>query len=296
MRYRDILDSLWTAWRQRDKAAVYRIMFGQDTPAGRRFDIILLWLIGASVLVAFADSLLAATPRLRLGMVVFEWLFTFAFTAEYALRLWSSPQPWRYARSFFGIVDLLSTLPTWLGLFFAGANSLLVIRLIRLLRVFRVLKLFAYWNEANMLMHSLYASRRKIIVFLLTIFVAANVFGVLLYVVEGPEHGFTSIPRAVYWAVITITTVGYGDVVPQTGFGQAIAALVMLVGYSVIAVPTGIFTSEVLMEMQRQRSERACPRCTTFGHESDARFCRHCGTALPVAELAPADKNVQEQE
>src|SRR6218665_328626 len=272
-----------------DKATVHRIMFGTDTPAGRRFDVILLWMIGASVLVAFADSMMAASPRLRLGMVVLEWLFTLAFTAEYVLRLWSSPQPLRYARSFFGIVDLVATLPTYLGLFFAGANSLLVIRLIRMLRIFRVLKLFAYWNEANMLMRSLYASRRKIIVFLLTIFVAANVFGVLLYVVEGPEHGFSSIPKAVYWAVITITTVGYGDVVPQTPVGQAIASLVMLVGYSVIAVPTGIFTSEVLMELQRQRNDRHCGTCAASGHESDAKFCRHCGDEL--AQLRPADRD-----
>lgn len=279
-----------------DKATVHRIMFGTDTPAGRHFDVILLWVIGASVLVAFADSMLAATPRLRLAMLVLEWLFTIAFTIEYGLRLWSSPQPARYARSFFGIVDLLATLPTYLGLFFAGANSLLVIRLIRLLRVFRVLKLFAYWSEANMLLRSLYSSRRKIIVFLLTIFVAANVFGVLLYVVEGPEYGFTSIPKAVYWAVITITTVGYGDVVPQTPIGQAIATLVMLVGYSVIAVPTGIFTSEVLLEMQRQRNDRHCGSCAASGHESDAGFCRHCGGALAKPELADADKNRQQQE
>lgn len=278
-----------------DKFTVHRIMFGTDTPAGRRFDVILLWVIGASVLVAFADSLMAASPRLRLGMVVLEWLFTLVFTVEYALRLWSSPQPWRYARSFFGIVDLLATLPTYLGLFFVGANSLLVIRLIRMLRIFRVLKLFAYWNEANMLMRSLYASRRKIIVFLLTIFIAANVFGVLLYVVEGPEHGFTSIPKAVYWAVITITTVGYGDVVPKTPVGQAIATLVMLVGYSVIAVPTGIFTSEVLMELQRQRNDRHCGNCAASGHESDAKFCRHCGSGLATEEAA-AEKNLQQQE
>lgn len=279
-----------------DKATVHRIMFGTDTPAGRRFDVILLWMIAASVLVAFADSMMASSPRLQLGFIVLEWLFTLVFTVEYGLRLWSSPQPLRYARSFFGIVDLLATLPTWLGLFFAGANSLLVIRLIRMLRIFRVLKLFAYWNEANMLLRSLYASRRKIIVFLLTIFVAANVFGVLLYVVEGPEYGFTSIPKAVYWAIITITTVGYGDVVPQTPVGQAIASLVMLVGYSVIAVPTGIFTSEVLMELQRQRNDRHCGSCAASGHESDANYCRHCGGALAKPEQAEAEKNLQAQE
>ncbi|MGH8492440.1 MAG: ion transporter [Moraxellaceae bacterium] len=279
-----------------DKATVHRIMFGTDTPAGRRFDVILLWVIGLSVLLAFAESMLSERPNLRFWAVLLEWAFTLVFTVEYLVRLWCSPQPWRYARSFFGVVDLLATLPSYLALFFVGANSLLVIRLIRLLRVFRVLKLFAYWNDANLLMRSLYASRRKIIVFLLTIFVAANVFGVLLYVVEGPEYGFTSIPKAVYWAIITITTVGYGDVVPQTGLGQAIASLVMLVGYSVIAVPTGIFTSEVLLELQRQRTDRHCGSCAASGHESDAKFCRHCGSGLPQPELAAADKNVQYQE
>ncbi len=284
-----------------DKAHVHRIIFGSDTQAGRRFDVILLGIIVLSVVVAFAESLVQQSPRARLGLQVLEWLFTLAFTAEYAIRLWCSPQPWRYARSFFGIVDLLAILPSYLGLFLAGANSLLVIRLIRLLRVFRILKLFAYWDEANMLMRSLYASRRKIIVFLLTIFVAANVFGVLLYVVEGPEHGFSSIPKAVYWAVITITTVGYGDVVPKTGLGQAIATLVMLVGYSVIAVPTGIFTSEVLQELQRQRMDRHCGTCGASGHESDAKFCRHCGAELarpePMRDTADTpDKNLQQQE
>lgn len=280
-----------------DKATVHRIIFGTDTREGRLFDIALLWAVGLSVLVAIADSVMAPGGTMHIIFLVLEWLFTLLFTAEYILRLWSSPQPLRYARSFFGIIDLIATLPTYLGLFYAGANTLLVIRVVRMLRIFRVLKLFAYWNEANMLLRSLYASRRKITVFLLTVFVTANVFGVLLYVVEGPEHGFTSIPKAVYWAIITITTVGYGDVVPQTALGQAIAALVMLVGYSVIAVPTGIFTSEILLELQRQRSDRHCPGCAASGHESDASFCRHCGSTLAeVAETAPAEKNLQQQE
>ncbi len=269
-----------------DKTTVHRIIFGTDTREGRLFDIALLWAVALSVLVAIADSVMEPGGTMHIVFLVLEWLFTLLFTAEYALRLWSSPQPLRYARSFFGVVDLLATLPTYLGLFYAGANTLLVIRVVRMLRIFRVLKLFAYWNEANMLLRSLYASRRKITVFLLTVFVTANVFGVLLYVVEGPEHGFTSIPKAVYWAIITITTVGYGDVVPQTALGQAIAALVMLVGYSVIAVPTGIFTSEILMELQRQRSDRHCPGCAASGHESDAEFCRHCGHVL-ATEPAP---------
>lgn len=274
-----------------DKATTHRIIFGTDTPAGRRFDVILLWVIVASVVVAMIDSLEPGNRHLQLGLHTLEWGFTLVFTAEYLVRLWCSPQPWRYARSFFGVIDLLATLPTYLAIIYSGANMLLVIRLVRVLRIFRVLKLFAYWNDANLLLRSLYASRRKIIVFLSTIFVAAVVFGALLYVVEGPAHGFTSIPKAVYWAVITITTVGYGDVVPQTGLGQAIATLVMLIGYSVIAVPTGIFTSELLLEMQRQRNDRHCPQCAASSHEVDARHCRHCGTALPAPAELPAPES-----
>lgn len=268
-----------------DKARVRRIVFGTDTPAGRLFDLVLIWVILLSVLVAVVGSAWHAGARAEAVVLALEWGFTVLFTAEYLLRLWCSPQPRRYARSFFGIIDLLATLPTYLAYFFSGANVLLVIRLVRVLRIFRVLKLLAFLNEANLLLTSLYASRRKITVFLLTILVAATVFGSLLYVVEGPENGFTSIPKAVYWAVITITTVGYGDVVPHTPLGQAIATLIMLVGYSVIAVPTGIFTSEMLFEMQRQRGRRECPSCAATGHEVDARYCRFCGAALAADEI-----------
>ncbi|HCT40836.1 MAG TPA: ion transporter [Moraxellaceae bacterium] len=263
-----------------DKATVHRVIFGTDTRAGQLFDITLLCVIVASVIVATLDSLETPHRQLHAMLLVLEWGFTLIFTVEYGLRLWCSPHPWRYARSFFGVIDLLAVLPTYLGLFYADANLLLVIRLVRVLRVFRILRLFAYWNDANMLLRSLYSSRRKITVFLATVFVAAIIFGALLYVVEGPEHGFTSIPKSIYWAVITITTVGYGDLVPKTGLGQAIATLVMLVGYSVIAIPTGIFTSDLLMEMQRQRNDRHCPDCAASGHESDAKFCRHCGHDL----------------
>lgn len=239
-------------------------------------------LIVTSVVVVMLDSVVIdSAPRLHIFLVVVEWAFTLTFTAEYALRLWCSPRPVRYARSFFGVVDLLAILPTYLSLFVGGAHSLLMIRLLRVLRIFRILRLSEYWNEGNLLLRSLYAARRKILVFLFTVFVAASIFGAMMYVVEGPEHGFTSIPRGVYWAIITITTVGFGDLVPQTALGQAIASLVMLVGYSVIAVPTGIFTSEVLMELKRERGSRSCGGCQAHDHESDAVFCRHCGDRLP---------------
>ncbi|MDF3031618.1 MAG: ion transporter [Moraxellaceae bacterium] len=269
-----------------DKALVHRIVFGTDTPAGRRFDKILIVIILVSVLIAIVDSAWAAPPLLERFFFLLEWGFTAMFTVEYLLRLWSSPRPWRYATSFFGIVDLLATLPTYLAFFLPGASMLLVIRLVRVLRIFRVFKLLQYVDDANFLIGSLAASRQKILVFFSAILVAATVFGALLYVVEGPQHGFTSIPKAIYWAVITITTVGYGDLTPQTPIGQAIATVVMIVGYSVLAVPTGIVTSEMLNQLQTRRAGRSCPGCHASGHESDALYCRHCGTALlePAAE------------
>lgn len=277
-----VWNEVLAAWRARDKDRVHRLVFGLEVGEGHHFGVLLMFLIATSVLVVMLDSVVIdSSPRLHIFLVVVEWAFTLLFTAEYALRLWCSPQPARYARSFFGIVDLLAVVPTWLSLFGGGAHSLLMIRLLRMLRIFRILRMSAYWNEGNLLLRSLYAARRKILVFLFTVFVAATIFGALMYAVEGPEHGFTSIPRGVYWAIITITTVGFGDVVPQTALGQAIASLVMLVGYSVIAVPTGIFTSEVLMELKRERSNRSCAACQTNDHESDAVFCRHCSERLP---------------
>lgn len=261
------------------KADVHRIVFGSDTRAGRLFDEAVIALILVSVLVAILDS---AMHRGALSPVfdALEWGFTIIFSLEYLLRLWCSPQPSRYARSFFGVVDLLATLPAYLAVVYAGASMLLVMRLVRVLRLFRLFKLLAYVQEANVLLASLYGSRRKILVFLCAVFVAAIVFGSLMYVVEGPENGFTSIPKGVYWAVITITTVGYGDMVPHTPLGQVLATLVMLVGYSVLAVPTGIVTSELLYQMQRRHRDRHCPGCAANGHEPDARYCRHCGARL----------------
>lgn len=273
-----------------DKAAVHRVVFGTDTAAGRLFDEVVIAAILLSVLVAIIDSAVAH-PHWTHFFHVLEWGFTLLFTAEYLLRLWCSPQPLRYARSFFGVIDLVAILPAYLAYFYAGASMLLVMRLVRVLRVFRLLKLLAYVEEANILVQSLYASRRKVFVFLCTVFVLAIMFGSLLYVVEGPEHGFTSIPRGIYWAASTITTVGYGDMTPKTPLGQFIATLVMLVGYSVLAVPTGIITSELLQQMQhkeRRHLNRHCPGCDASDHEVDAKYCRHCGSLLdkPAVETA----------
>jgi voltage-gated potassium channel len=269
------------AWKSRDKARAYQLMFGRETKEGHDFAVLLILLILCSVAVVMLDSVVKEDwPRLHIFLMVVEWFFTLLFTAEYSLRLWCSPRPALYARSFFGIVDLLAIIPSYLSIFMGGMHGLLMIRMLRLLRIFRILRMSAYWDEGNTLLRSLYASRRKIIVFLMTVFVAATIFGTLVYMVEGPEHGFTSIPRGIYWAVITITTVGYGDLAPQTAIGQAIATLVMLVGYSIIAVPTSIFTSEVLMQLKNERDQRCCAQCHLKGHEADAKHCRHCGETL----------------
>lgn len=273
---------LLSAWGRRDKERVHQLMFGREAREGHDFAVLLIILISMSVMVVMLESVVRDGPRpLHIFLQVLEWAFTLLFTAEYALRWWCSPQPTRYARSFYGIVDLMAIIPAYLSIFVAGAHGLLMLRMLRLLRIFRILRMSEYWTEGNILLKGLYASRRKIAVFLLAVFVAATIFGTLVYMVEGPENGFTSIPRGIYWAVITITTVGYGDLAPHTALGQAIATLVMLVGYSVIAVPTSIFTSEVIMQLRNDRDNRSCLACRSRDHESDAKFCRHCGAELP---------------
>jgi voltage-gated potassium channel len=213
------------------------------------------------------------------GLRAAEWLFTALFAVEYGLRLISAPQAGRYARSFFGVIDVLAVLPTPLSLIVPGAQSLLVIRGLRLLRVFRVFKLAGYLGEANVLMTALRSSRRKVGVFLGTLLILILILGSAMYLVEGAERGFTSIPRAMYWAIVTLTTVGYGDIAPQTVVGQLLASLVMIIGYAIIAVPTGIVSAE-LVQAGRSASTRACPTCASRGHEAGARFCKDCGVTL----------------
>lgn len=263
------------------KERLYIIIFGTDTPSGKRFDLVLIYTIVLSVLIVIIDSVDAVSSSYGSYLRLLEWVLTIVFTLEYALRIYISPKPWGYVRSFYGVVDLLSILPSYLGLIYADVGYLLIIRLLRVLRVFRVLKLMRYIGEANLLARALLLSRRKIFVFFSFVLILAVIFGSLMFVVEGPDNGFTSIPKSVYWTIVTITTVGYGDITPHTVLGQIIAALVMLTGYSIIAVPTGIFTAEIAQEMQRQRSEKNCQNCTTSGHESDADYCRKCGAPLP---------------
>lgn len=259
---------------------LYDIIFGTETPAGKLFDIVLIYFIILSVGLLMLDSV--AGVRLRLGeyMGYLEWFFTIVFTMEYITRVYCSPNRWSYIRSFYGVIDLLSTLPSYLSLFIPGANYLLIFRLLRVLRIFRVLKLVRYLTEANSLIRTMYQIRRKIIVFFFVVLNLAVIFGSLMFIVEGPDNGFTSIPKSIYWTIVTITTVGYGDITPHTILGQIIASLAMLTGYSIIAVPTGIFTAELAHEMSRERNLIFCPNCGKQGHDKIAHYCDRCGSKV----------------
>ena len=262
------------------RTALYRVIFGAETPAGRWFDVILIFSILASVAVVMLDSVSAvqsAHGRLLNGL---EWFFTFLFTVEYVLRLLCSPRPGRYATSFFGAVDLVSVLPSYLAVLFPAGRFFIVLRILRILRVFRVLKLVVYVGEADVLRRALWASRRKIVVFLFALFTLVVVLGSLMYVVEGEANGFTSIPRSIYWAVVTLTTVGYGDISPRTSLGQMLAMVIMIMGYSIIAVPTGIVTAEMSRAGRKDVGFVRCPGCGAEGHDGDAGHCKFCGTAL----------------
>ncbi len=269
------------SWRSR----WFHVIFGHRDRAGRLFDIVLIAAIVASILVTMLDSVQSLHQRLGGQLYLLEWLFTLVFTIEYLVRLYVVRRPWRYARSFFGIVDLLSVLPTYLSLMLTGSQYLLVIRALRILRIFRVLKLTRYVGEATLLWSALIRSRRKILVFVSTFLTLVLIFGAAMYLIEGPDHGFTSIPQSMYWAVVTMTTVGFGDITPKTPLGQMFTSLIILVGYSIIVVPTGIFTAELANGMRQSREARRCEGCGLSGHETDARFCRHCGEKLP--RLAP---------
>ena len=281
------------------RAQLNLVIFGTNTRAGQLFDIALILVITASLLAVMLDSVQSFSARYGSQLKLIEWTFTIIFSIEYLLRLYCSPRRWQYARSFYGIVDLLAVIPTYIAVLFPSASFLLIIRVLRVMRIFRVLKLMRYLGEVDLLLAALRGSRRKILVFLLSVLVLATVFGSILYIVEAGQHGFTSIPRSIYWAIITITTVGYGDIAPTTPLGQAIAALVTLTGYSIIAVPTGIITAEVMQVMEKKSTlsirtipvrnstdDASCRNCGNEEHDADALHCKHCGARLMEQAIA----------
>jgi voltage-gated potassium channel len=271
-------------WRDR----LHTVIFESDTPAGRLFDEVLLVAIVLSVTAVMLESIPEVRAGWGDGLRTTEWVFTLLFSAEYVLRLVSARDPRRYARSFFGIVDLLAVLPTYVGLFVPETQAFIVIRAIRLLRVFRIFKLVRYLGEAEVLLTALRGSRRKITVFFGGVLTLVLIIGTLMYLLEGEESGFTSIPTAMYWAVVTITTVGYGDIVPRTLAGKALAAVAMLLGYSIIAVPTGIVSVELAQAGRRGAQERRCHGCGNEDHDADAAYCKRCGTARTPVDRATA--------
>jgi voltage-gated potassium channel len=266
-------------WRLR----LYTIIFEADTRAGLIFDLALIGAIFASIFVVMLDSVQETHERHGAVLYALEWIFTILFTVEYLARLACVQRPLRYATSFFGVIDLLAVLPTYISLLVPEASAFLDVRTLRLIRVFRVLKLTLYLAEYELVMRALRASSRKIFVFISMVLMLVLLLGTLMYVVEGPENGFTSIPMSMYWAIISLTTVGYGDIVPQTDFGKVVASLVVLLGWGTLAVPTGIVTAEMVSQQGGRRvpTTRTCPVCLSEGHEASARFCKDCGNRLP---------------
>lgn len=265
------------------KLIVEEVIFGVETRWGKTFDVVLLWAILASLVAIMLESIPAFRAQHGTWLYIIEWVFTIFFTIEYALRLWASEKPKEYAFSFLGVIDLLAIVPTYLSLIIVGSQFLLVIRAIRLLRVFRILKLARYLKGAEMLITAIKASREKVFVFLTAVVTLAVILGTLMYMVEGGENGFDSIPRSIYWAIVTLTTVGYGDIAPGTTVGQFLAALIMILGYSIIAVPTGIVSVEVA-KASREESKVSCSRCGETEHLPEARFCHKCGEKLVTYE------------
>lgn len=263
------------------RSKLYEIIFEADTREGKLFDVILLWAILISVLAIMLESVKDIAKEYGTLLIYTEWFFTILFTIEYVIRIIAVRKPVRYIFSFFGIIDLLSILPTYLSIFLSGTHFFAIVRAVRLLRVFRVLKLGRYMDAANLLGRALKESRAKIIIFIGVVLSCATIIGTIMFLVEGAENGFTSIPRSIYWAIVTVTTVGFGDIAPQTPFGQLLAATLMIIGYGIIAVPTGIVTSEIVKQSTRQSPRSGkCSGCGLHGHEEDAVYCRNCETSL----------------
>lgn len=261
------------------KQKLYDIIFEADTPAGKLFDVLLLIIILISVALVMIESVPTISTEYQLPLRILEWAITIIFSLEYILRVAIVRKPFRYIFSFYGIIDLLSVLPTYIGLFVVGYHSMVVIRILRLLRVFRILKLTRYTQASRSLAKALWASRAKISVFIFFVIILVIIVGTVMYLIEGPEHGFTSIPRGIYWAIVTLTTVGYGDISPETPTGQLLASIVMIMGYAIIAVPTGIVTAEIINPSPK-RNTQVCPHCLYPSHDDDAIFCKKCGAKI----------------
>ncbi len=262
------------------KQKLHEIIFEADTPLGKAFDIFLIWIILASVVVVMLESVSSFDKKYGATLDILEWIFTILFTLEYFARIYTLKKPIHYISSFYGIVDLCSFLPTYLSLFFVGTQALMVFRILRLLRIFRVLKLVRFLSEANHLFSALKESMPKITVFLVGVVCINLIIGTLMYIIEGGANGFDSIPRSIYWSIVTMTTVGYGDIAPQTIIGQTLASFIMILGYGIIAVPTGIVTSKMHTIKEQNISTQACPSCGREGHAIDANYCRFCGEKL----------------
>ena len=270
-----------TASKKNWKTKLYQIIYEADTPAGKWFDIVLIIAILSSILFVMLESVESFNAKYHDFLNTAEWVITILFTLEYFTRIMVIKKPSKYIFSFYGIIDFLATIPKYISLIFLGTHFLVALRALRLLRVFRILKLTRYLGASFNLMTALKASRIKIAVFLFSVFIITIILGTIMYLVEGPENGFTSIPHSMYWAIVTLTTVGYGDLAPHTPFGQFIASIVMILGYGIIAVPTGIVTSAITaQDLKTQTHTQTCPHCLADSHISDAEFCHHCGQKL----------------
>ena len=267
------------------KSLLHEIIYEADTPEGKLFDVLLLFLILLSVFVVMLDSIDVFHDNYSYLFDAIEWIITILFSMEYALRIIVVKRPLKYISSFFGIIDLLSILPQYLSFFFINSSSLAALRALRLLRVFRILKLTRFIGESNFLWRSLKASRAKIGVFLFTVFILSIIFGTIMYLVEGEENGFSSIPESIYWTIVTLTTVGYGDIFPGTAIGKFIASIIMIMGYGIIAVPTGIVSAEMAQKRRRpDTNTQSCPSCAESSHKDNAKFCHSCGNIMNEEE------------
>ncbi|QXP58252.1 ion transporter [Olleya sp. HaHaR_3_96] len=275
------------------KDKLHEIIYEADTPAGKFFDVVLLILILASILLVMLESVNYIDAKYHKALYVGEWIITVFFSIEYILRIITVRKPFKYIFSFYGILDLLSTIPMYISFVFAGSHALVTLRALRLLRVFRILKLARYLGASNQLKDSIIASRVKIFVFLFAVLISSVIFGTIMYLVEGEDNGFTNIPKSVYWCIVTLTTVGFGDIAPQTALGQFITTIIMILGYGIIAVPTGIVSAEYSRSMKKSDDEKTgipqknlnlntqrCSNCHEEYHDDDARFCKVCGNNL----------------